>query len=29
MRLTGFRHKGLKQVYAGGGAKGLPPWLTR
>jgi toxin HigB-1 len=24
MRLTGFRHKGLKQIHAGGNAKGVP-----
>ena len=24
MRLTGFRHKGLKQIHAGDNAKGVP-----
>jgi proteic killer suppression protein len=28
MRLTGFRHKGLKQIYAGDKAKGVPATMA-
>ena len=28
MRLTHFRHKGLRQLYAGDNAKGVPPAMV-
>jgi len=28
MRLGGFRHKGLKQIYQDGTTKGLPPAMA-
>ena len=28
MQLTGFRHKGLKQIHAGENAKGVPATMT-